>query len=29
MIDKLKKLYEKNPTVFITISVFIVAVLTG
>ena len=28
MIDKLKKLYEKNPTVFITISVFIVAVLT-
>jgi len=28
MIDKLKKLYEKNPTVFITISVLIVAVLT-
>ena len=28
MIDKLKKLYEKNPTVFITISVLIVGVLT-
>ena len=28
MIDKLKKLYEKNPTIFITISVLIVAVLT-
>ena len=28
MIDKVKKLYEKNPTVFITISVLIVAVLT-